>query len=257
MENISQSNYPDMFGDCKEFGELYNKRTGKHFQGRIDRKFIRQMVLDELDELDEAKDEAEKIKISAENTKISNELEQQNINSNEKENIERLNKEQKRVEDEINYGVRRIKAEQEENAKLDKQKKIYANQGLMSRERLDKDIQKKQQNIESELKKEIDAKIEAEAAEAAKIKNAAEEAKKAKETLQNQINETNNDNIKNLIEKEKKEKEENKKRIQDLQAAEKIKAKANKLDPFAGGRTTRKFSSPVSRKTRRRKQTSR
>ena len=213
----------------------------------------------------EAKDEAEKIKISAENTKISNELEQQNINSNEKENIERLNKEQKRVEDEINYGVRRIKAEQEEKAKLDKQKKIYAKQGLMSRERLDKDIQekanakikKKQQNIESELKKEIDAKIEAEAAEAAKIKNAAEEAKNAKETLQNQINETNNDNIKNLIEKEKKEKEENKKRIQDLQAAEKIKAKANKLDPFAGGRTTRKFSSLISQKTRRRKQTSR
>ena len=61
MENISQSNYPDMFGDCKEFGELYNKRTGKHFQGRIDRKFIRQMVLDELDELDEAKDEAEEV----------------------------------------------------------------------------------------------------------------------------------------------------------------------------------------------------
>jgi hypothetical protein len=29
------------------------------FQGKIDRKFIRQMVIDELDELDEAKDEAE------------------------------------------------------------------------------------------------------------------------------------------------------------------------------------------------------
>ena len=33
--------------------------------------------------------------------------------------------------------------------------------------------------------------------------------------------------------------------------------KTSKLDPFAGGRTTRKFSSPVSQKTRRRKQTSR
>ena len=54
-------NYPDMFGDCKEFGELYNKRTGKHFKGKIDRKFIRKMVLDELNELDEAKDEAEEI----------------------------------------------------------------------------------------------------------------------------------------------------------------------------------------------------
>lgn len=61
MENISPPNYPDMFGDCKEFGELYNKRTGKHFQGKIDRKFIRQMVIDELDELNEAKDEAEEI----------------------------------------------------------------------------------------------------------------------------------------------------------------------------------------------------
>ena len=54
-------NYPDMFGDCKEFGELYNKRTGKHFKGKIDRKFIRRMVLDELNELDEAKDEAEEV----------------------------------------------------------------------------------------------------------------------------------------------------------------------------------------------------
>jgi predicted HAD superfamily Cof-like phosphohydrolase len=51
----------DFFGDCKEFGELYNKRTGKHFSGKINRKFIRQMVIDELDELDEAKDEAEEV----------------------------------------------------------------------------------------------------------------------------------------------------------------------------------------------------
>ena len=212
----------------------------------------------------EAKDEAEKIRISAENTKISNELEQQKRNSNEKENIERLNKEQKRVEDEINYGVRRIKAEQEEKAKLDKQKKIYAKQGLMSRERLDKDIQekanaeikKKQQEIENELKKNNE-KIKAESEEAAKMIKAAEEAKKAKEQLQNEINKKNNDNIKNLIEKEKKEKEKNKKRIEDIQAENQKEAKANKLDPFAGGRTTRKFSSPVSRKTRRRKQTSR
>jgi len=61
MENCSQTNYPDMLGDCKKFGELYNKRTGKHFQGKIDRQFIRQMVIDELDELDEAKDEAEEV----------------------------------------------------------------------------------------------------------------------------------------------------------------------------------------------------
>ena len=55
------SKVPDMFGDCKEFGELYNKRTGNHFSGKINKKFIRQMVLDELDELDEAKDEAEEV----------------------------------------------------------------------------------------------------------------------------------------------------------------------------------------------------
>jgi predicted HAD superfamily Cof-like phosphohydrolase len=57
----TQMDYPDMFGDCKEFGDLYNKRTGKHFKGKIDRSFIRKMVLDELDELDEAKDEAEEV----------------------------------------------------------------------------------------------------------------------------------------------------------------------------------------------------
>lgn len=57
----NKTNYPDMFGDCKEFGELYNIRTGKHFKGKIDRKFIRQMVVDELDELDEAKDEAAEV----------------------------------------------------------------------------------------------------------------------------------------------------------------------------------------------------
>ena len=53
--------YSDMFADCKEFGDLYNKRTGKRFKGKIDRSFIRKMVTDELDELDEAKDETEEV----------------------------------------------------------------------------------------------------------------------------------------------------------------------------------------------------
>lgn len=61
MYIVNMSSYPDMFGDCKEFGDLYNKRTGKHFQGKINRSFIRKMVLDELNELDEAKDEAEEV----------------------------------------------------------------------------------------------------------------------------------------------------------------------------------------------------
>jgi len=51
----------DMFGDCLQFATLYNERTGSHFKGKIDRKFIREMVMDELDELDEAKDEAEEV----------------------------------------------------------------------------------------------------------------------------------------------------------------------------------------------------
>ena len=83
---------------------------------------------------------------------------------------------------------------------------------------------------------------------------AAEEAKNAKQTLQNQINKTNNDNIKKSNEDQKNIEILNKKRIQDLQAAEKIKANSNNMDPFG---TTRKFSSLISQKTRRRKQTSR
>ena len=158
----------------------------------------------------DAKDEAEKIRISAENTKINNELEQ------------------KRVEDKINYGVKRVKAEQEEKAKLDKQKDIYAKQGLRSRERLDKDIQEK---ANAEIKK--------------------------KQDIENEINKTNNDYIKKSNEEQKNIEILNKKRIQDLQVAEQNLVKANNLDPFAGGRTTRKFSSLISQKTRRRKQTSR
>lgn len=50
-----------MFRNCKEFGELYNEKTGNHFSGKIDRKFITKMVMDELEELQEAKDEAEEV----------------------------------------------------------------------------------------------------------------------------------------------------------------------------------------------------
>lgn len=54
-------NKVDMFNDCKKFGELYNKKTGNHFSGKIDKKFIIKMVNDELQELEEAKDEAEEV----------------------------------------------------------------------------------------------------------------------------------------------------------------------------------------------------
>lgn len=50
-----------MFNDCKEFTKVYNEKTGSVSSGKINRKFIRRMVLDELDELDEAKDEAEEV----------------------------------------------------------------------------------------------------------------------------------------------------------------------------------------------------
>jgi|AntAceMinimDraft_11_1070367.scaffolds.fasta_scaffold235232_1 predicted HAD superfamily Cof-like phosphohydrolase len=58
---MADNNFPDMFGDCKEFATLYNERTGNHFDGKIDRKFITQMVYDELEELKVAKDEAEEV----------------------------------------------------------------------------------------------------------------------------------------------------------------------------------------------------
>ena len=58
---MSAINTVDMFSDCKEFTDLFTEKTGKHFSGKIDKKFITQMVKDELDELNEAKDEAEEV----------------------------------------------------------------------------------------------------------------------------------------------------------------------------------------------------
>lgn len=51
----------DLIGDCEEFTRLYVQKTKKVFSGKIDRAFIRQMVIDELDELMEAKDETEEV----------------------------------------------------------------------------------------------------------------------------------------------------------------------------------------------------
>ena len=51
----------DPIGDCEEFTKLYMEKTKKVFSGKIDRAFIRQMVMDELEELMEAKDEAEEV----------------------------------------------------------------------------------------------------------------------------------------------------------------------------------------------------
>lgn len=50
-----------MYKDCQEFTKLYYEKTRKSSSGKIDKKFIRKMVLDELDELDVAKDEAEEV----------------------------------------------------------------------------------------------------------------------------------------------------------------------------------------------------
>jgi predicted HAD superfamily Cof-like phosphohydrolase len=56
-----ESKSEHMFEDCLEFAKLYNSRTGKYFQGKINKEFITKMVLDELHELKEAKNEAEEI----------------------------------------------------------------------------------------------------------------------------------------------------------------------------------------------------
>jgi len=55
---------PDLFGDVAEFTKLRNTKLGKEEASGgapIDRKFITQMIMDELDELKEAKDEAEEV----------------------------------------------------------------------------------------------------------------------------------------------------------------------------------------------------
>jgi hypothetical protein len=44
-----------------EFSQRYNEKTGSHFKGKVDREFIIRMVYDELEELKEAKDEAEEV----------------------------------------------------------------------------------------------------------------------------------------------------------------------------------------------------
>lgn len=52
---------PDLFSDCEEFTRLYNAKTGKQNDGKIDIPFITRMVQDELEELAQAKDEAERV----------------------------------------------------------------------------------------------------------------------------------------------------------------------------------------------------
>jgi len=51
----------DFFGDCQEFTKLYQEKTKKSTNGKIDRAFITKMVQDELQELNTATDEAEEI----------------------------------------------------------------------------------------------------------------------------------------------------------------------------------------------------
>lgn len=51
----------DFYSDCSKFTKLYEEKTGKKSDGKINRKFITQMVMDELDELNRAKDVAEEV----------------------------------------------------------------------------------------------------------------------------------------------------------------------------------------------------
>jgi predicted HAD superfamily Cof-like phosphohydrolase len=55
------SNPTDFFGDCQEFANLYLEKTQQKATGKINREFIIKMVMDELDELKEAKDETEEV----------------------------------------------------------------------------------------------------------------------------------------------------------------------------------------------------
>lgn len=53
---------PDVFADCQAFTKLYQEKTGAATGPKpVDRKFITQMIQDELQELAEAKDEAEEV----------------------------------------------------------------------------------------------------------------------------------------------------------------------------------------------------
>jgi predicted HAD superfamily Cof-like phosphohydrolase len=61
QEIRKSDNFPDMFGDCQEFATLYNQKTGGHFKNKIDVDFIIRMVEDEIQELREAKDEAQQV----------------------------------------------------------------------------------------------------------------------------------------------------------------------------------------------------
>lgn len=51
----------DVFADTAEFTRRYNQKTGKKSNGKINREFITKMVMDELEELKNAKDEAEEV----------------------------------------------------------------------------------------------------------------------------------------------------------------------------------------------------
>jgi predicted HAD superfamily Cof-like phosphohydrolase len=51
----------DFYADCQAFTALYLSKTGKTASGVIDTPFITKMVQDELQELAEAKDEAEQV----------------------------------------------------------------------------------------------------------------------------------------------------------------------------------------------------
>ena len=60
-DNNNDKEYVDFWQDCTEFAHLYAKKTGKIFGGKMDMKFIKKMINDELEEFREAKDEAEQV----------------------------------------------------------------------------------------------------------------------------------------------------------------------------------------------------
>lgn len=54
-------NYNNMYAKCHEFTQQYLRKMNKPNDGKIDRDFIKQMVQDEMQELDRARDLAEEI----------------------------------------------------------------------------------------------------------------------------------------------------------------------------------------------------
>ena len=60
-KEIEENSMSNVFKDAREFTDLYNEKTGNSSKGKIDVPFIKKMISDEVQELEEAKDETEQV----------------------------------------------------------------------------------------------------------------------------------------------------------------------------------------------------